>query len=274
MSTVTDTSPAVMAEDRGAVRVLTIHQPAKRNAFTGAMSAALGRELAEADAAPRVRAIVITGSAGSFSAGHDMQEMLDDRQAAEDPDANAVFARPTEMLTPVIAAVDGPAYGAGFILALSCDLRVASSSARFCAVGAAIGLVPVGGQLSRLLDLVSYPVAYHWLATAAPFDAEEAHRHGFVTTVATGTSALGDAIELAERIAEMSPAVTAAVKAGLDRTVRRGLDSGREAEFALARLVDELPDGTEGVGAFLERRPATYPDPPTDHHDRIRKALP
>jgi enoyl-CoA hydratase/carnithine racemase len=265
--------PGIRASDHGAVRVLTIDNPAKRNAFAGAMAATLLRELDSADADPRVRAIVVTGTDGCFSSGHDLREVLDNPETAGDPVANAAFSRPSEILTPVIGAIDGPAYAAGFILALNCDLRVATPGARFCAVGAAVGLVPVGGQLSRLLEVVGYPVAYRWLATAVPFGAAEAARHGFVTEVHEGASALPDALALAEAIASVSPAVVASVKAGLSHSMRHGTEAGRAAEAALAGVVRELPDGAEGVNAFLQRRPPGYPDAPAELPDRIAEVL-
>ncbi|MFE4719230.1 enoyl-CoA hydratase/isomerase family protein [Streptomyces sp. NPDC056728] len=264
-------TPGIRVSDKGATRILTISNPSKRNAFTGAMTTSLLHELDRADADPAVRAIVVTGADGYFSSGHDLREVLDNPATAGDSVANAAFSRPSEILTPVIGAIDGPAYAAGFILALNCDLRVASPGARFCGVGAAIGLVPVGGQLSRLLDLVSYPVAYRWLATAAPFDAQEAKLHGFVTEIHDGEQALDGALELAELITAMSPSVIAAVKAGLSHTLHHGNDAGRALEPQLATLVRSLPDGDEGVRSFLERRPAVYPDRPKNLYSKIEK---
>ena len=133
--------------------------------------------------------------------------------------------------------------------------------------------MPVGGQLSRLLDLVGYPVAYRWLATAAPFDAAEAERHGFVTEVHERRPRSG-AWTIARTIASVSPSVVAAVKAGLTHSLRHGSDAGRAAEPRLAALVRELPDGDEGVRAFLERRPPRYPDRPADLNRRITEVLP
>lgn len=266
-------TPGIRVSERGAIRVLTIDNPATRNAFSGEMAPALLRELDRADADPAVRVIIVTGAEGAFSSGHDLREVLDDPETAGDPVANAAFTRPAEIHTPVIAAVDGPAYAAGFILALNCDLRVASPAARFCAVGAAIGLVPVGGQLSRLPELVGYPVAFRWLATAAPFDAAEALRHGFVTEIHDGPTALDGALGLAGSISAVSPAVVSAIKAGLAHTLSKGVDAGRAAEPALAAVVRELPDGAEGVESFLRRRPPAYPDPPGDLHGRIGEAL-
>lgn len=266
-------APGTDVSTSGATRILTIDNPAKRNAFTGAMTTSLLHELDRADADPTVRAIVVTGTGGCFSSGHDLQEVRENPATAGDPVANAAFSRPSEILTPVIAAVDGPAYAAGFILALNCDIRVATSGARFCAVGAAIGLVPVGGQLSRLLDLVGYPVAYRWLATAAPFGAREAEQYGFVAEIHEGDTALDGALALADAIASVSPAVVAAVKAGLSHSLRHGSDAGGQAESRLAALVRSLPDGDEGVRSFLGRRPPTYPDRPDDLGARIEKVL-
>lgn len=266
-------TPGIRVSDKDATRILTIDNPGKRNAFTGTMATTLLKELDRADADPAVRAIVVTGSGGSFSSGHDLQEVLANPETAGDPVANAAFARPSEILTPVIGAIDGPAYAAGFILALNCDLRVASPNARFCGVGAAIGLVPVGGQLSRLLDLVGYPVAYRWLATATPFSATEAERHGFVTEIHDGDDALQGALALAESITSVSPSVVAALKAGLLHALRHGSDAGRAAEPHLATLIRSLPDGDEGVNSFLERRPPTYPDRPAELHDQIAEVL-
>ncbi len=154
----TSSTPTIDRHDEGPVRVLTIANEAKRNAFGGDMATLLYRLLAEADADPTVRAIVVTGAGTtSFSSGHDLAEVLENPETAGDPVANAAFTLPPLLGTPVIGAVNGNAYAAGFILALNCDLRIAGSNARFCAVGARIGLVPVGGQLSRLLQVVTYP---------------------------------------------------------------------------------------------------------------------
>ena len=266
-------TPTIRTVDDDAVRILTIDNPRKRNAFAGTMATTLLDELDRADVDPSVRAIVVTGADGCFSSGHDLQEVLERPETAGDPVANAAFSRPSEILTPVIGAVDGPAYAAGFILALNCDLRVATPGARFCAVGAAIGLVPVGGQLSRLLDLVGYPVAYRWLSTAAPFDAAEAERRGFVTEIHEGAAALDRALDIAHTIAAVSPSVVAAVKAGLTHSMRLGADAGRAAEPRLAAIVRELPDGDEGVRAFLDRRPPRYAHLPAGLHQRIAEAL-
>ncbi|MFN3005390.1 enoyl-CoA hydratase/isomerase family protein [Mycolicibacterium wolinskyi] len=258
--------------DHGRVRILTISNPAKRNAFSGDMAPRLRALLLEADQDPAVRCIIVTGDRDVFSSGHDLQEVLENPETAGDPEANAAFTLPAELGTPVIGAVNGAAYAAGFILALNCDIRIAGDNARFCAVGARIGLVPVGGQLSRLLDVVAYPEAMRMLATAAPVDAEAALRSGFVSEICEPAQTLERALALGQQISEVSPAVVRAIKTGLRVTLREGLPAGTALEPHLAAVVRELPDGDEGVRSFLEKRPPAYPDAPSDLQDKLDKA--
>lgn len=258
--------------DRGPVRILSITNRAKRNAFSGDMAPRLRDLLLEADRNPAVRCIVVTGDRDMFSSGHDLQEVLENPETAGDPEANAAFTLPAELGTPVIGAVNGPAYAAGFILALNCDIRIAGDNARFCAVGARIGLVPVGGQLSRLLDVVGYPAAFKMLASAAPVGAAEALASGFVSEVCDPDDTLDRAIALATEISEVSPAVVRAIKTGLRATLHNGLEAGAALEPQLAAIVRDLPDGDEGVRSFLEKRPPRYPDAPSDLQDKLDKA--
>ena len=258
----------------GPVRILTIDNAAKRNAFSGGMATRLLELLHEADADHTVRCIVVTGGGTvSFSSGHDLAEVVEDPKTAGDPAANAAFTAPPLLGTPVIAAVNGNAYAAGFILALNCDLRVAGNNARFCAVGAKIGLVPVGGQLSRLLGLVTYPVAFKMLATAQPIDAHEAFAAQFVTAVCEPDDTLDEAVRLAKQIAEVSPAVVRAIKTGLRATMSHGLEVGLTLEPKLAGVVRGLPDGAEGVASFLGKRPAIFPDNAPELQDQLDETL-
>jgi enoyl-CoA hydratase/carnithine racemase len=266
----TSSIPTIDRHDDGPVRVLTIANEARRNAFSGDMAPLLYRLFTEADADPSVRAIVVTGAGtNSFSSGHDLAEVLENPETAGDPVANAAFTLPPSLGTPVIGAINGNAYAAGFILALNCDLRVASSNARFCAVGAKIGLVPVGGQLSRLLHVVTYPVAFKLLATAVPMGAEEALACNLVTEVCEPEETVKRAVAHGQLIAEASPAVVRAAKTGLRATLAHGMDAGQALEPQLAEVVRTLPDGDEGVASFLEKRPANYPDAPTDLQKRL-----
>jgi len=255
----------IEVEDRGPVRLAVIDNQPTRNAFTSEMAMDLAAGFDEAEADPAVRCVVVTGAGNqAFSSGHDLSEVLAHPENASDPVKNAAFVRPTTMTTPVLAAVNGAAYAAGFILALSCDLRIASRNAAFGASGARIGLLPVGGQLSRLVDLASYPVAFELTATAAPMPAERAYQVGLVSRLTEPGQSLDAALEMARAIAGNSPAVVRSVKAGLRRTLSDGLDAGLRYEQEQAAVLRSLPDGAEGVQAFLGRRPPVYPDAPVD----------
>ena len=259
----------------GPVRVLRINNPKRRNAFAGPMGGVLDSALESADLDPGVRAIVITGEGEeAFSSGHDLDEVLAHPETASDPTANAGFTRPSRITTPVIAAVNGVAYAAGFILALNCDLRLAGSNAQFCAVGARIGLVPVGGQLSRILNTMTYPSAFKMLSTAAPVGADEAKDAGFVTEISQPGDTVSAAVELGKNIAEVSPAVAQAIKTGLAISLLRGIPEGLSAEVELATRVRQLPDGEEGVQSFLERRGAVYPNAPAEFTRELRELFP
>jgi len=122
----------------------------------------------------------------------------------------------------------------------------------------------VGGQLSRLVDLASYPVAFELTATAAPMPAERAYQVGLVSRLTEPGQSLDAALEMARAIAGNSPAVVRSVKAGLRRTLSDGLDAGLRYEQEQAAVLRALPDGAEGVQAFLGRRPPIYPDAPVD----------
>jgi enoyl-CoA hydratase/carnithine racemase len=251
----------------GPIRTLTIANPDRRNAFSGAMARSLLDAFDDAEADPRVRCVIVTGddSGGpAFSSGHDLDEVRASPETASDPVANAAFVRPATMTVPVIAAVDGPAYAAGFVLALNCDLRVATPQASFCASGARIGLLPVGGQLSRLLHLVPYHVALELVATAAPFDGTRAAAVGLINRLTPAGGALAGGRELAEAISAVSPAVVRSAKVGLQRTLASGLAAGSAFETDQAARLRSLPDAAEGTSAFVERRPPSFPDPPPD----------
>jgi len=249
----------IRQEVRDGIAVVTIDNPARRNAFTAAMTRALGQALEAAEADDAVRCVVLTGEGdAAFSSGHDIAEMLEDREGASDPALNAPFVRPESMLTPVIAAVNGPALGAGFILALACDLRVCAENASFTAPGARIGLLPVGGQISRLPGLVPPAVAYDMMASCRALGAEEAHRYGFAGRLAPRGGALAEALRWAGQIAANSPSVVRAVKAGL-RVGRTGGHAAADAyEWRVARELQDGPDAREGLEAFLEKRPARF----------------
>jgi enoyl-CoA hydratase/carnithine racemase len=245
----------------GGIWTITIDNQGKRNAFSGEMVYQLQKHLDEADASPSVRAVILTGAGDvAFSSGHDLVEMLSHLEHAFGKEANAGFIRPQSMRIPVIAAVNGFAYAAGFILAMSCDLRVASENARFATPGAKVGLLPIGGQLSRLFHLLPQGKLLELLYTGDPLSAHEALALGFVNRVVPVGKAVAAARELANRISSNSPAVITQIKRGVDIAQRHGIEAGEAFEWATAELLRSSPDMREGIAAFVEKRAPRFAD--------------
>ena len=251
----------VYREQRGQVCILVIENGEKRNAFSGSMVYQLQDFLDEADKDPKIRVIIVTGSGDqAFSSGHDLKEMLDHPAHAFGKDVNAGFLRPMSVRKPVIAAVNGYAYAAGFILAMSCDIRVASENAQFAAPGAKNGLLPIGGQISRLFHLLPHGKVLELLYTGEPMPAQEALSLGFVSRVVSCGKALEAACELAESIAPNSPAVIREIKRGIEHSIRHGVDAGEVFEWSMSEVLRHSPDMKEGVNAFLEKRQPVFVD--------------
>lgn len=244
----------------GAVRVLTINNESIRNAFSGSMAADLLHELDAADADSGIRVIVVTGSGDvAFSSGHDLKELASGEHAKSDV-GERPFVRPLTMRKPVIAAVNGHCWAAGFMLALSCDLRVASENAIFGSPGARLGMLPEGGQLYRLPQLIAPARALELMFTSEPMTAREAFACALVSRLVPQGEALAAAMEIANLIAQRSPAVIEAIKTGMNLGL---LEGGMKAAEFEARMAPELihgPDAKEGINAFLEKRAPRFCD--------------
>jgi len=241
----------------GAIRVLTIANERIRNAFAQDMASELLKAFDDAEADAAIRVVIVTGAGEvAFSSGHDLREIASGAYAStglgEQP-----FLRPLSMTKPVLAAINGHCYAAAFILALSCDLRLASDNATFGSPGSRLGMLPEGGQLGRLPQLIAPSRALELMYTAQPMSADDAFRHHFVSRLTARGKVLEAAMELAEIIAGNAPEVIAAIKQGVQLGLNEGPDNATRFEERIARHLEVQPDAEEGVSAFLEkRRPA------------------
>lgn len=203
----------ILVEQRGKVLVVTIANEKKRNALNIAMERPLYEALVRAESDDSVRAVVITGAGDvAFCSGHDLSEVIRPDAKFMQPDP---MGHPDLMRRPVIAAINGHCYAAGLMLALCCDLRIASDNATFGQPGARVGHMPIGGQIWRLAEAMPRVRALELLLTAQPLSAREAAEWGLINKLVKPGEALPAAIELATKIADNSPNAVQAIKAGL-----------------------------------------------------------
>jgi len=245
------------------IGTLVIDRPAKRNALTWALLGDYVAAVEQAGDDPAVRVVIVTGSGGAFCAGTDLADLARvpaperDRRGREDDGGRAwpLLACPK----PVIAAVDGVAVGMGAELTSQCDVRIASTRARFAWNFAQRGLVPDTGAGSWLLPRLLGPArALELLYSGRFVDAEEALALGYVLRVVPPEQCLPAARELARSFLSGSPFSQRRVKQlvyrGLDRTHAEHLTAHRAA----LRECFGSADHKEGVAAFLEKRPARF----------------
>jgi enoyl-CoA hydratase/carnithine racemase len=258
------TPPRVRSEDRGAVRVLLIDNREKRNALD---FRAL-EELVEAcQAAGRdgVRCLLLRGAGEeAFSSGFDLAEMGLVNGRGERPDE--AVERAAEALEavacPTVAFLNGPAYGGGFELAATCDVRVAREGLSLGMPPARLGVVYPEGGLRRFLQLVGGARTRELFFSGRPVDVHVAHAWGLVNRLVPAEGAEGAALALAEEIARNAPLAVQGMKRILqllESTHERGLsDLEREEIAGLRRRAFESQDILEGRQAFAERRPPRF----------------
>jgi enoyl-CoA hydratase/carnithine racemase len=243
----------ILSERRGAVSVLTFNRPAVLNALSGALWAALEAALARLDGGDS-RVVVLTGAGErAFSAGADMREAAASTEE-EIRARSATSGRATERLLnlrqPVIAAINGYAYGGGAIIATMCDIRIAAANARFRFPGTAYGLVAGTAFLPRVVGL---PRAMDLALTARPVDAAEALQMGLVNAVVPEGQALTTALALADQITANDPAAVFETKRLLRLSLTGDLAAAREREAAANRPYLGSDEHRRVFGDFVRR---------------------
>jgi enoyl-CoA hydratase len=240
------------------VAVLTIDRPEALNALDQATLAELRDRLAEAAEDPEVRALVLTGAGDrAFAAGADIKEMLemDVARARAWGELGHECGRLLEtMPKPTLAAVNGFALGGGCELALACDIRYASTSARLGQPEVTIGVIPGWGGTQRLARAAGIGLAKELVLTGRAVGAEEARDRGLVNAVFPPDELMERALETARALAAKSPLVLAAAKRMLNRTLQGDLASGLEDEAVEFSELFASADRREGMSAFVEKR--------------------
>jgi 2-(1,2-epoxy-1,2-dihydrophenyl)acetyl-CoA isomerase len=257
VTTVPETlQPPVLIEDHARVRVLTLNRPERRNAIDMPLRLALAEALEQADREPEVRALVLTGAGGAFCSGGDittMERLPHDQAYQRVQAAQRVVRAIWHTSKPVVAAVEGPAYGAGTALALACDRVVAAGDATFATTFTAVGLAGDMGIFASLPARVGPARARQMLMLPAPLTGQEAFAAGLVDSVVEPGTALQRALEDAARLAAGPPLALGQIKRLLSGAPRLPMDVLDLEADTQAGLFDS-DDFAEGVAAFREKR--------------------
>jgi len=245
----------VSAETRGAVGIARLDRPEARNALSPELMEELASVCERWDEDPEVRCILIAGGDDWFAAGADIKVMAK-RTLAETLTSPAArfWPRLAALRTPLVAAVSGYALGGGCELALACDMIVASESAQFGQPEILLGIIPGGGGTQRLARVMGKQRAMELVLTGRRIGAEEAHRLGIVTRLASADRWLDAALELAEEVAERPPLAARLAKQAVLAAEETALSAGLDHERRLYELAMATEDRIEGMNAFLEKR--------------------
>jgi 2-(1,2-epoxy-1,2-dihydrophenyl)acetyl-CoA isomerase len=253
----------VRYERRGTTAVVTLDNPATRNSLTPELKEGLAAAIAQVKADSGIRAVVITGANGAFCAGGDLRGIAaaagtleSDGLRARMHGTHAIFRELLSLDRPVIAAVDGAAYGAGFSLALAADFVLVTRRARFCMVFMRIGLVPDCGATYTLPRIVGAQRARELFLSAREVDAREALALGIAMEQHEQAALLPRALALADSFAGASPLAVGLVK-------RIALDAGAmeaafEAEANGQALCFQTTPHREAVQRFFDKEPPAF----------------
>lgn len=252
----------IKAEQDGPALVIRFDRPEQRNALSLQLVDEVMAAVAAAETDPSVSAIILTGSEKGFAAGADLTEAIKVKTAQ---DGMAFFGKwhafceqLEHSAKPVIAAIEGYCYTAGFELALACDLRIGGRSSTYCITSARIGTVAGAGGTQRLPRIVGRAHALEILFAAEPIDAEHAFRIGLINRLVDDGSAVADAKKLAALYATRAPLSLALSKRAIYRGMDLDLASGLEFETFLVTTIYGTEDKQEGISAFLEKRQAHF----------------
>lgn len=245
--------PVLLTEARGPILLLTLNRPQAKNAFDLALARALSDALDRFEEDRGLSVAVLTGAGGTFSSGADLKALLrGERGYTEERGGFGIMKRPPDK--PLVAAVEGYAVAGGFELALSADVVVAASDARFGLPEVRRGLVAVGGGLFRLPRRIPYHVAMEMALTGEVYAAERLRELGVVNRVTPPGEALRVAIELAGIIAENGPLALRATKQIIRESHAWSDEEGWTEQRRFADPALRSEDAKEGPRAFAEKR--------------------
>jgi 2-(1,2-epoxy-1,2-dihydrophenyl)acetyl-CoA isomerase len=252
-------APLLIERDEHVV-TLTLNRPDRLNAMNAEMRTMFTDALDEMESDPGVRAVILTGAGRGFCAGGDVGAMTPAADGAAPQlrplsDYGGSLSKAIRAFSrPVIAAVNGPAAGAGLDIALACDIRIASSAGRFATSFVRIGLVPDGGGMYLLPRVVGVQRACELIFSGRTFGADEALQYGVVLEVSEPADLLSRANAIAATFSANAPLALQLAKSGIYRAQESGFaESFDHVSFAQTYL-QHTADHAEGIRAFVEKR--------------------
>jgi enoyl-CoA hydratase len=252
----------LLVEMDGAIAIVSMNRPKALNALDYDTLTELGQAMGQLADNAAVKVVVLTGAGDkAFVAGADIAYMLNltSLQAqAFSRHGQAVFNQIENMPKPVIAAVNGFALGGGCELSMACDIRVASEKAKFGQPEVSLGIMAGFGGTQRLSRLVNAGVAKEMLYTGDIYDAQAALRVGLVSKVVVPEELMNTCLNMARRIASMSPIGVRFTKEAVNQGFNMDQDKAMNIEADLFGVIFATNDQKEGVSAFLEKRKADF----------------
>jgi enoyl-CoA hydratase len=252
----------LLYEKADGIGTVTINRPKALNAANSEVNTELYRVFEEIEADPEVRVVILTGSGDkAFMAGADIVEM-----SSLDAMGSAAFAltarkavdRVYSLSKPVIAAISGFALGGGCELAIACDLRIASETARFGQPEITVGIIPGGGGTQRLPRLIGMARAKELVYTGDMINAQAALSYGLVNKVVPADKLMEEAVGMAKKLMSRSSRILTIAKSAINTGMNLDLTSGLDYEAQCFSLCFETEDQKEGMKAFVEKRKAEF----------------
>nr|WP_111300555.1 enoyl-CoA hydratase/isomerase family protein [Paracoccus saliphilus] len=242
----------------GQVGIITYNRPEKLNAMTPQMADLLVAAIAHCNASDEVRAVVLTGTGKAFCAGSDIS-LLDTYATAWDFRNRTEYCDALRKLRkPSIAAVNGYAFGGGFEMALSCDIRIAATTARLAAPEIKLGWIGGGGMTALLAQSIGPSNAAMMIMTGEPVTAEMALSWGLISEVHPASELRTRAVEIAATIASRAPIAAETAKSNLAAAFNMPLEQAIAYERDLQTVCFATEDALEGRAAFAAKRPPVF----------------
>lgn len=238
--------------------LITLDRSSSNNAINLQMANELNDACHAVNQDEEIWVVIITGAGNIFCAGVDLDELVSINDPIRNNPASLSSQAVAGLDRPVIAAINGDAFGAGLELALSCDIRVCSEDAQFGFPETSYGLIPGGGGTQRLPRIIGKGKATEMVLTAEPIKADEAYRIGLVNKVVPSEKLVQQVQEIADKLVTRAPIAVRYAKEAVNKGMDMTLDQGLRLEGDLSFLLQSTEDRTAGIKAFLEKGTAEF----------------